>query len=107
MQQGRYVAEVLLRRAIGQPPPPPFRYVDKGNLATVGRGYAIAVLGKLRLRGFLAWIAWLTVHIFYLIGFRNRFLVLLEWGWAYLTFQRGARIISPPATSTSREPGGA
>jgi len=107
MQQGRYVAEVLLRRRIGQSPPPPFKYVDKGNLATVGRGYAIAEVGKLRLSGFVAWITWLLVHIFYLIGFRNRFLVLLEWGWAYLTFQRGARIISPPASSTSRHAGGA
>lgn len=100
MQQGRYVAELLRRRARGEQPPRPFNYVDKGDLATVGRGYAIAALGRLRLRGWIAWLAWLAVHIFYLIGFRNRLLVLLEWGWAYLTFQRGARIISPPAGST-------
>jgi NADH dehydrogenase len=89
------VADVIRRRVAGDSRPMPFHYIDKGDLATIGRGFAIASLHKLRLRGFLAWIVWLVVHIFYLIGFRNRFLVLIEWGWAYLTFQRGARIISP------------
>lgn len=100
MQQGRHVAKVIARRVQGDATPLPFRYFDKGNLATIGRGYAVAALGKVPLRGFIAWLAWLTVHIFYLIGFRNRLLVLLEWGWAYLAFQRGARIISPPASRT-------
>jgi len=97
MQEGRHVAHVLRRRLTGDRGPLPFRFSNKGDLAAIGRGYAIASLGKLRLRGWLAWLVWLAVHIFYLIGFRNRFLVLLEWGWAYLTFERGARIISPPA----------
>ncbi|MGO8950565.1 MAG: NAD(P)/FAD-dependent oxidoreductase, partial [Ktedonobacterales bacterium] len=70
-----------------------FSYVDKGMLATVGRAYAIAHIGRLRLQGFAAWIVWMAVHILYLIGFRNRVLVLLQWAWAYLTSQRGARVI--------------
>ncbi len=72
----------------------PFRYRNKGNLATVGRSFAILEMGKLRLTGFLAWVMWLTVHIFYLIGFRNRFLVFFQWVWAYFTFQRGTRLIT-------------
>jgi NADH dehydrogenase len=99
MQEGRHVAQVIRRRLIGEAPPRPFHFVDKGDLATIGRGYAVAVVRNLHLSGFAAWLVWLGVHIFYLIGFRNRFLVLLEWGWAYLTYQRGARIISPPAGS--------
>ena len=99
MQEGRYVGAVIRRRARGEKPAKPFRYVDKGNLATIGRGYAVAVIKKLRLRGIVAWVVWLIVHIFYLIGFRNRLLVLLEWGYAYLIVERGARIISPPEHS--------
>ncbi|HSP34652.1 MAG TPA: NAD(P)/FAD-dependent oxidoreductase, partial [Thermoanaerobaculia bacterium] len=72
----------------------PFRYRDKGSLATIGRAAAVADFGWLKLSGFIAWAAWLGVHIFFLIGFRNRFLVLTEWAWAYLTFQRGARLIT-------------
>jgi NADH dehydrogenase len=70
--------------------------VDKGNLATVGRAFAVAEFdeGKVRTTGFFAWILWLVVHIYYLIGFRNRLVVLLEWAWAYITFQRGARLIT-------------
>ncbi|MBI3557010.1 MAG: NAD(P)/FAD-dependent oxidoreductase [Deltaproteobacteria bacterium] len=94
MQQGRYVAAVMARRIAGKKPLGPFHYVDKGNLATVGRSYAIAEIRKLRLSGFVAWITWLLVHILYLIGFRNRILVLIEWAWAYVTFQRGARLIT-------------
>ncbi|HZO89668.1 MAG TPA: NAD(P)/FAD-dependent oxidoreductase [Chthonomonadaceae bacterium] len=94
MQQGRYVASVIRSRVTGRPTPPPFHYHDKGNVATVGRSFAIVEAGRARLSGFLAWLLWLIIHIFYLIGFRNRLLVLFEWAWAYFTFQRGARLIT-------------
>jgi len=75
---------------------PPFRYWDKGNLATVGRRFAVADIGRFKLTGGIAWLAWLVVHIFYLIGFRNRVAVILQWIWMYATFGRGARLIVPP-----------
>jgi NADH dehydrogenase len=95
MQAGRYVASVITQ-CIRNPQDQhaPFRYHNKGNLATVGRSFAVLERGKLRLTGFIAWVLWLTIHIFYLIGFRNRFLVLFQWTWAYLTFQRGTRLIT-------------
>ena len=71
-----------------------FHYRNKGNLATVGRSYAIVDMGPIRFTGFIAWAMWLSIHILYLIGFRNRFLVMFQWAWAYLTFQRGARLIT-------------
>jgi NADH dehydrogenase len=79
-------------------PRQPFRYRDKGSLATIGRARAVADFGWLRFGGYLAWVSWLAIHIFYLIGFRNRFFVLVSWAWSYLTFRRGARIITglPP-----------
>jgi NADH dehydrogenase len=94
MQQGRYVASRIKNEVKGKPVAFPFRYFNKGNLATVGRSFAIADLGKLKLSGSVAWVAWLVVHIYYLIGFRNRILILIEWAWAYFTFQRGARLIT-------------
>ncbi|HEY7355694.1 MAG TPA: NAD(P)/FAD-dependent oxidoreductase [Ktedonobacterales bacterium] len=94
MQQGHYVARVIRRRLAGKQEYKPFHYRDKGNLATVGRSYAITDLGFIQLAGFLAWVTWLVVHIFYLIGFRNRLLVMIQWAWAYLTYQRGARLIT-------------
>ena len=94
MQAGRYVAAVIAQRVAGKEQTSPFRYMNKGNLATVGRSFAVLELGKLRLTGFLAWVLWLTIHIFYLIGFRNRFLVFFQWMWAYFTFQRGTRLIT-------------
>jgi NADH dehydrogenase len=94
MQQGRYVAKVIRRRLAGKKADKPFHYHDKGNLATIGRSYAITDLGFLKLTGFIAWVIWLVVHIFYLIGFRNRLLVMTQWAWAYLTYQRGARLIT-------------
>lgn len=103
MQQGRYVARVIRDRLAGRTEaPPPFRYFDKGNLATVGRSFAIADLGWLKLSGFVGWVVWLVVHIFYLIGFRNRVIVLIQWAWLYLTFRRGARLITPVEKSPSR-----
>src|SRR5262245_11877401 len=93
MQMGRCVARNIKRDLAGKPYKP-FRYFDKGNMATIGRKAAIADLGKLHLSGFLAWMAWLMVHIFFLIGFRNRAIVLFNWAWSYFTYQRGARLIT-------------
>jgi len=95
MQQGAYVGAVIareLRDASGERIS--FRYVDKGNLATIGRSFAVVAIGALNLSGFVAWVIWLVVHIFYLFGFRNRLLVFIQWIWAYMTFQRGARLIT-------------
>ncbi|MGZ3675894.1 MAG: NAD(P)/FAD-dependent oxidoreductase [Ktedonobacterales bacterium] len=94
LQEGQYVARVIRARASDEPAPGPFRYFDKGYLATVGRTYAIGNIGKLQLWGLPAWLVWGGVHILYLIGFRNRVLVMLQWFWAYVTFQRGARLIT-------------
>ena len=72
----------------------PFAYRDKGSLATIGRARAVADVGPFQFSGFPAWVAWLGIHIFFLIGFRNRLFVLMSWAWNYLTFRRGARIIT-------------
>ncbi len=93
MQQGRYVARAIRARVAGRPTESAFAYFDKGMLATIGRAYAVAHFGRVRLHGFVAWVVWMVVHILYLIGFRNRVLVLLQWAWAYLTAQRGARVV--------------
>ncbi len=92
MQMGRHAARNILRGLRGEPPLA-FRYRDKGMLATVGRSAAVAVIGRLRLAGHWAWFLWVFVHVFYLIGFRNRLIVLFQWAWLYLTKQRGARVI--------------
>lgn len=94
MQAGRYVASVIKRRTEGKQLPPPFHFRNKGNLATVGRSYAIVEMGKLRIAGLLAWAIWLVVHIYYLIGFRNRVVALFQWAWTYFTYSRGARLIT-------------
>ncbi len=95
-QAGQYVARVIRARIAGRPAPAPFRYRHLGNLATIGRKAAVADFGWLRLSGRVAWLLWGAVHIFFLIGFRNRLAVLLDWLWSYLTFQRGARLITGP-----------
>jgi NADH dehydrogenase len=92
-QQGKYVAGVLVARARGNSAPP-FRYRDFGEMATIGRKRAIAQIGGLKLSGFPAWILWSMVHIYFLIGFRNRLFVAASWLWNYLTFQRGTRLIT-------------
>jgi NADH dehydrogenase len=92
MQMGSHAAENLLRATRGEPLAP-FRYRDKGMLATIGRRRGVALVGRVHLSGFPAWAAWLSVHIFFLIGFRNRLVVLLTWAWAYLTYERSARLI--------------
>jgi NADH dehydrogenase len=93
IQQGRAAGENVWRHLQGQATRP-FRYRDKGALATIGRASAVGVVRGLQLSGLVAWLAWLLVHIFFLIGFRNRFVVLFEWAWAYGTTQRGARLIT-------------
>jgi NADH dehydrogenase len=95
-QQGAYVAKVLRARLSGKKSPPPFRYRDWGTMATIGRRAAVADFGRLHIRGTLAWLLWGLVHISFLIGFRNRLVVMLEWIWSYLTFQSGARLITGP-----------
>ncbi|MFT3924824.1 MAG: NAD(P)/FAD-dependent oxidoreductase [Myxococcales bacterium] len=127
MQMGRYVAQViaseLRAKSSGTAPAArqPFRYFDKGSMATIGRSRAIAEAGRLKLSGFLAWLAWLMVHIWYLIGFRNRLLVMFDWAWSYFTYRRGARLITggrlqpgapvrasrPPLSSSKSEAAGA
>ena len=92
-QMGRHVAQVLRARLDGRASPGDFRYQDYGNLATIGRMAAVVDFGRLKFSGLLAWWFWLTAHVFFLIGFRNRLVVLLNWCWAYWSYQRGARII--------------
>lgn len=93
VQQGRHAALNITRRRRGLPCKP-FRYANRGTLATIGRAAAVADFGALKLSGFLAWIAWIFVHILFLVGFRNRFVVMFEWAWSYATWQRSARLIT-------------
>jgi len=97
IQQGKFVAK-LIRREVessGQASPrPAFHYWDKGSLATIGRAAAVAQFGKIHISGFIAWLSWLFVHILFLIGFRNRLLVFIQWAWSYVTYERGARLIT-------------
>jgi NADH:ubiquinone reductase (H+-translocating) len=95
-QQGTYVAKVIRGILAGRRPMKPFRYFNAGNLATIGRSSAVADFGWIKVSGFPAWLLWGIVHIFFLIGFRNRVSILIEWIWAYFTFQRGARLITGP-----------
>jgi len=98
-QMGAYVGRLIAARVAGRPSPPPFRYHHLGDLATIGRHAAVVKLGWLELTGFLGWLFWSLVHIYFLIGVRDRFIVAFTWLWDYLTFQRGARLITqvPPA----------
>jgi NADH:ubiquinone reductase (H+-translocating) len=97
MQEGRYAARLVAHRLAGRPAPAPFRYRDKGTLATIGRARGVADIKGLRFSGFIAWAIWLVVHIFYLIGFENRIVVLLRWAYSYLTRGRGSRLITDAA----------
>jgi NADH dehydrogenase len=101
-QQGAYVAAALQRRFAGAKSPPPFRYRDAGTLATIGRQAAVAAIGHLRLTGGLAWLLWSVAHVYFLIGFRNRIAVTLDWAWAYVTFDRGARLITGASFRAAR-----
>ena len=91
--EGRHTAKSIQRACRGEPLQD-FYYRDKGNLATIGRDAAVAQFGPIGISGRLAWVAWLTVHLYFLIGFRNRLMVMFEWAWAYLTYQRGSRLIT-------------
>jgi len=93
IQEGRYVAEAIARRLRGEKSRP-FHYFDKGNLATIGRGAAVADLNWLQISGFPAWLLWIFVHLLYIVEFQNRLLVFVQWGWFYLTFDRSARLIT-------------
>jgi NADH:ubiquinone reductase (H+-translocating) len=95
MQEGWHAAQNIIRTLRGRPREP-FRYVDKGMLATIGRGAAVAKVGPIKASGLFAWLLWLFVHILFLIGFRNRLLVMIQWAWLYFTFDRGARLITEP-----------
>ncbi len=93
IQQGEWVAKTIARDLENQPRRD-FHYFDKGSLATIGRAAAVAQFGKFEISGYFAWLAWLFVHILFLIGFRNRLLVMIQWAWSYLTYERGARLIT-------------
>jgi NADH:ubiquinone reductase (H+-translocating) len=93
MQQGVRAAKNILCRLAGEPAQP-FRYRNYGNMATIGRAKAVADFGWLKMQGYLAWLAWLFIHVAKLIGFRNRLSVMLQWAWAYASYQRGARLIT-------------
>jgi NADH:ubiquinone reductase (H+-translocating) len=93
MQQGDYVAKAIRARLAGRPVTG-FRYRDKGSMATIGRAAAVAQIGPLRLGGYPAWLAWLFVHLLYIVEFDNRLLILVQWAWNYFTRNRGARLIT-------------
>ena len=95
-QQGRYVGSLIKTRLRSAERIEPFSYRNYGNLATIGRKAAVIDFGWIRLRGFVAWLIWMVAHVYFLIGFRNRIIVALNWLWAYFTFQRGARLITRP-----------
>lgn len=92
MQAGRHVARAIGARLVGRPLPV-FSYIDKGQMATIGRKRAVMQWGDIRLGGYIAWLMWLLIHIYYLIGFKNRIFVFFEWAWSYITLRRGARLI--------------
>jgi NADH dehydrogenase len=93
MQQGRYAGNLIRRHVVGKPLSPPFRYFDKGNLAVVGKGFAVLESGKVRISGFVAWLVWVAVHLQFLAQSSLRVSVFVQWTWTYLTGQRGSRLI--------------
>jgi len=110
IQGGKHVARLIRDEMRGRPRTP-FRYRDKGSLATIGRARAVAQVGRLQFGGWPAWVAWLGIHVFFLVGFKNRLFVLLSWAWSYVTFRRGARLITgrreqllPPPEAPSEPP---
>jgi NADH:quinone reductase (non-electrogenic) len=100
IQQGKATARNIANELEGKPRHN-FQYVDKGSIATIGRAAAIAEFGQIHISGFIAWLSWLFVHIFFLIGFRNRILVMIQWAWSYFTFERGAQLITGDQTLPS------
>jgi NADH:ubiquinone reductase (H+-translocating) len=103
--QGADAAARNILRSIRGETRTPFRYRDRGSMATIGRAAAVAQIGRLKLHGFVAWVAWLFIHIIALIGFRNRVAVMMEWAWSYLTWQRGARLITGELGDRLAQPG--
>jgi NADH dehydrogenase len=103
IQEGQWAARNMIRQIAGRAPTP-FRYRDRGAMATIGRNAAVATLKGWNFTGFLAWIVWLTVHLYHLVGFRNRLLVMINWAWDYVFFERGVRLILP-SQATGRPPG--
>jgi NADH dehydrogenase len=101
MQQGRFAARAIRDELRGRPRGV-FRYRARGQMATIGRSRAICDLGRLRFGGFPAWVAWLCVHIYFLVGFKNRLFVVIQWAWSYLSYGRGARLIVSPEWRMTR-----
>jgi NADH:ubiquinone reductase (H+-translocating) len=102
MQQGRYVGRSIAGRVADQAPPPPFRYFDKGNMAVIGRNFAIMESGRAHLSGFIAWLAWAAIHIAFLPQAGNRLMVFTQWAWSYITKQGGARLILEPRADPAK-----
>jgi NADH dehydrogenase FAD-containing subunit len=96
MQQGKYAAKSIFRKVIGHPPSAPFRYFDKGNLAVVGKNFAVLQSAGLQLSGFMAWLVWAVIHIQFLAETSMKFSVFLQWVWTYLSGKRGAQLIIRP-----------
>jgi NADH dehydrogenase len=107
MQEGSYVARAIQRRLAGATPLPAFRYADKGHLAVIGRAAAVANIFGIHLSGWPAWLVWLFIHLMYIVEFQNRVLVFIQWGFEYLTFSRGARLITGSAATDNMEQGSA
>jgi NADH dehydrogenase len=103
MQQGVYAARVILARVKGRQPPKPFRYFNKGDMAVIGRGAAVADIFGIRLSGLLAWSIWLFIHLMYLVSFQSRVLVFVQWGFQYLTFSRAQRLITGTGAAPAAE----
>jgi NADH:ubiquinone reductase (H+-translocating) len=108
MQEGRHVAKIVadeIDLGVGRSPRPPFKYWDKGTMATIGRSKAVAEVGRFKFSGLLAWLTWLFVHLVFLIGFRNKIFVLLQWAYSYFAYKRAARIIvtSPPEITAKNQ----
>jgi NADH:ubiquinone reductase (H+-translocating) len=102
IQMGKFAARQI-RRSIAGKPPEEFHYLDKGSLATIGRSRAVADFGRFHISGYFAWLSWLFIHLFFLIGFRNRLMVMLDWAWAYVTYNHSARLITQPREAAREE----
>ena len=102
IQMGKFAARQI-RRSVASKPREHFEYLDKGSLATIGRSHAVADFGKLHISGYFAWLAWLFIHLLFLVGFRNRFFVMIEWAWAYLTYNHSARLITERSEKETAE----
>jgi NADH dehydrogenase len=107
MQEGRHVAKIVedeIDLGVGRAPHPPFKYWDKGTMATIGRSRAVAEVGRFKFSGLLAWLTWLFVHLVFLVGFRNKVSVLIQWVYSYFAYKRSARIIvtSPPEMTNEK-----